>query len=171
MLKKNITYKDFNGNQVTDLFTFHITPAALVEMEAETPGGMGALLQTMQETQDGAVIMNVFKTMLKRSVGKISDNGKQFIQNDEILNEFIQSNAYSALLIELMQDEDLAATFFNSIMPEDLKEIVASLPNTEGTTYAPVPVEEPKKVLTRAEVIELTREELNAKLLDGWRIA
>ena len=38
------------------------------------------------------------------------------LRNEEILNEFRQSNAYSVLLIELISDEDFAATFFNSIM-------------------------------------------------------
>jgi hypothetical protein len=183
VLKKDITYKDFNGNQVTDQFCFNLSPADLMEIEAETPGGMAALLNRIQETTDGAVIMSVFKTLINRSVGKVSENGKQFIRNDEILNEFRQSNAYSALLIELIRDAEFGATFFNSIMPEGLDEIATSVaarveqaPTDErvpdgtygGARSIVTPTEE--KIITKAEAEAMDSVELVHKVQNGWII-
>jgi hypothetical protein len=187
VLKKNITYKDFNGNEVTDLFTFNLSPADLMEIEAETPGGMSALLAKITETTDGAVVMGVFKTLINRSVGKVSENGKQFLRNEEILNEFRQSNAYSVLLIELISDEDFAATFFNSIMPEGLDDVAKKIEaRTKTAPDAPLlreqvpdgsygqarsvvtPTEE--KVITKAEAEEMNDQELLAKVKNGWII-
>ncbi len=40
MLKKTITYEDFDGNQVTEDHFFHLSKADLVEMEVSQKGGM-----------------------------------------------------------------------------------------------------------------------------------
>ena len=173
MLKKDITYKTFTGEQVTDTFTFHLSPGVLLEIEAETQGGMEATLQRMQDTNDPGLIMNTFKKLISRSIGKISVNGKQFIQNDEVRNEFLQSNAYSALLLELIRDEAFAVTFFNGIMPEGLGELAEAAsrpagPQRERSVAENQPVQD--KVLTQEEALTLSHDELIAKMRDGFTI-
>ena len=174
MLKKDITYKDFNGNEVTDPFAFHLSPSTLLEIEAETPGGMEATLQRMQDTNDPALILNTFKKLITRSIGHVSENGKQFIQTDEIRNEFLQSNAYSALLLQLMRDEEFAATFFNAIMPEGLSDLAEAAskpaaPQRERTVAESTPVKE-ERVITKAEAETMDKDELLDKMKDGYTI-
>lgn len=174
MIKKDITYKDFNGNTVTDPFAFHLSPADLLEMEAETPGGVEAQLQRIRETQDGAEVWSFFKNLVTRSIGKVSPNGKQFIHNQEIQNEFLQSNAFSVLLLELVRNEETAAQFFNALMPEGLDQFEAATPadpqkvrHTAETT----PVQGlPDKVITKAEAEAMDADELLAKVKDGYEI-
>ena len=174
MLKKDITYKTFTGETVTDQFVFHLSPGVLLEIEAETPGGMEATLQRMQDTNDPALILNTFKKLITRSIGKVSVNGKQFIQNDEVRDEFLQSNAYSALLLELMRDEKFAATFFNGIMPEGLGELAEAAsrpagPQRERVVAEATPIRE-KKIITQDEAAAMDRDELLAKMKDGYSI-
>jgi len=184
VLKKNITYKDFNGNEVTDLFTFHLSPADLLEIEAETPGGMQAMMNTIAETNDTAVIMNVFKVLINRSVGKVSDNGKQFLRSEEILNEFRQSNAYSALLLEMIRDEEFAATFFNTIMPEGLDQIEVAVKGPDAPILRTTQPEDERapdgsyggargveeKIITQQEAREMSRDQLLNRVQSGWII-
>jgi len=174
VLKKDITYKTFTGETVTDQFVFHLSPGVLLEIEAETPGGMEATLGRMQDTGDPALILNTFKKLITRSIGKVSVNGKQFIQNDEVRDEFLQSNAYSALLLELMKDAEFAATFFNGIMPEGLGELAEAAsrpagPQRERVVAEATPIRE-EKVISQADAAAMDRDELLAKMKDGYSI-
>jgi len=175
VLKKDITYKTFSGVTVTDPFVFHLSPGVLLEIEAETPGGMAATLERMQKTNDPALILQTFKKLITRSIGKVSDDDKRFVQNDEIRDEFLQSNAYSSLLLELMRDEEFAATFFNAIMPEGLGELAEAAsrpsgPQRERVVAESTPVKEEEKTMTQLEAAAMDKDELLSKVKDGWTI-
>ena len=45
MLKKTITYTDFNGKQRTETFYFNLTKAEVAEMEATVDGGFSTMLE------------------------------------------------------------------------------------------------------------------------------
>ena len=44
MLKKTITYTDYNGNERTEDFYFNLTKAEVVEMEMSTSGGLTEMI-------------------------------------------------------------------------------------------------------------------------------
>ena len=44
MLKKTITYKDYNGTERTEDFYFNLTKAEVMEMEMSTSGGLARTL-------------------------------------------------------------------------------------------------------------------------------
>lgn len=173
MIKKSITYKDFNNNEVTDEFAFHLSPADLLEMEAETSGGIEAQLQRIQATQDPSEIWNFFKRLITRSIGKVSSNGKQFIHNDEVRDEFMQSNAFSVMLMEMVKDAEGAAKFFNALMPQgldDLEVAVADVQKQRHTAETTPISGPPDKVITKAEAEAMDADELLAKVKDGYEI-
>jgi hypothetical protein len=49
-----------------------------------------------------------------------SEDGKRFIKNDQLREEFTQTAAYDALFMELATDEDAAANFIQGILPKDM---------------------------------------------------
>ena len=49
--------------------------------------------------------------------GKKSPDGRRFIKNNEIREEFTQTEAYSIIFMELATDADKAAEFINGIIP------------------------------------------------------
>ncbi len=51
MLKREIAYEDFNGNQVTDIFYFNISKPELIELEVEHEGGFGAIIQNIVDSK------------------------------------------------------------------------------------------------------------------------
>lgn len=134
MLKKTITYTDFNGEKVSEDFYFNLSKAEIAEMELSHRGGFSAYLQQIIETEDGAQIIAAFKRILTTSVGQRSEDGRRFIKNEEITNDFLQSEAYSELFMELVTDGNKAAEFIQAIVPADMAEAVA-----DGSKLAAVP--------------------------------
>ena len=120
MLRKTITYTDFNGNERTEDFYFNLTKAELTEMEMVTDGGLTNKLQRIVDTNDTKSMIDTFKDIICRSYGVKSEDGKRFVKNDEIRNAFVQSEAYSELFMELVTDPEASAAFVNGIIPQNL---------------------------------------------------
>ena len=120
MLKKTITYTDFNGNERTEDFYFNLTKAEVMEMEMSTNGGMAEMIQRIVSAQDAPAIIKIFKDLVLKAYGQKSPDGKRFVKNNELREEFVQTEAYSQLFMELATDADAAAKFVNGIMPADL---------------------------------------------------
>jgi hypothetical protein len=120
MLKKTITYEDFDGNQRTDVFYFNLTKTELTEMETSVEGGMKNLLEKMVESEDVKEMFVFFKQIIVKSVGIKSDDGRRFMKSDEIANDFVSSAAFDSLFMELAQDANKAADFIKGMLPQDL---------------------------------------------------
>ncbi len=122
MLKRTITYEDYDGNTHTEDFYFNLSKAELIEIEASTPGGVAAKLEKISKDNNGAEIIKTFKDIILKSYGVKSEDGKRFIKSEEISKAFEETEAYSELFYELALDADKAAAFVNGIMPRKLIE-------------------------------------------------
>ncbi len=118
MLKKTITYTDFNGMERSEDFYFNLTKAEVMEMEMSTVGGLSEMIQRIIAAQDTPSIIKVFKDLVLKSYGEKSADGKRFIKTPEITEAFSQTEAYSVLFMELATDADAAAAFVNGIIPK-----------------------------------------------------
>lgn len=125
MLKKTITYTDYDGNERTEDFYFNLTKAEIMEMEMGTTGGMAEMLQRIVAAQDAPAIIKEFKDLVLRSYGQKSPDGKRFIKNDTLREEFSQTEAYSQLFMELATDAEAASAFVNAIVPNDVAKEMA----------------------------------------------
>ena len=120
MLKKTITFEDYNGVERKEDFYFNLSKAEIMEMELSTTGGLAEMIQKIVAAQDTPKLIKIFKDLVLRSYGIKSDDGRRFIKNDKLKEEFSQTEAYSILFMELATDADAAAKFVNGIMPADL---------------------------------------------------
>lgn len=118
MLKKTITYTDFNGMERNEDFYFNLTKAEVMEMEMSTVGGLSEMIQRIIAAQDTPSIIKVFKDLVLKSYGEKSADGKRFIKTPEIAEAFSQTEAYSVLFMELATNADSAAAFVNGIIPK-----------------------------------------------------
>ena len=118
MLKKTITYTDFNGNQRTEDHYFNLTKAEVVEMEMGVTGGYSEMIQRVVAAQDAPSIMKVFKEFIVKSYGIKSPDGLRFMKSEEITNNFLQTEAYSTLFMELCTNAEAAAAFVNAVVPK-----------------------------------------------------
>lgn len=124
MLKKTITYSDYNGNELTEDFYFNLSKAEVMEMEMRTPGGFAERITRIVAAQDVPSIIEIFKDLILKAYGKKSLDNKRFIKSKELSEEFSQTEAYSNLFMELATDADAAAAFINGILPADISKAV-----------------------------------------------
>ena len=122
MLKKTITYRDYNDVERTEDFYFNLTKAEIMEMEMSTSGGLGEMIKRIVAAQDAPAIIKIFKDLVLKAYGEKSPDGKRFIKTEEIQNNFAQTEAYSQLFMELATDADAAAKFINGIVPVDVSQ-------------------------------------------------
>lgn len=128
MVKKTITYNDYNGVKRTEDFYFNLNEAEVMEMELGVTGGMAEMIQRIVQAQDGPTIIQTFKDVVLRSYGVKSPDGKRFIKNDTLREEFSQTEAYSQLFMKLATDSKEAADFVNGIMPKKAEAAKSSIP-------------------------------------------
>lgn len=121
MLKKRITYTDYNGVERTEDFYFNLSKAELLEMEFSISGGLSEMLTKLIDTQDAPSIIAMFKDLVFKAYGEKSADGKHFVKSEELSTKFSQTQAYSDFYMELATDSKAAAEFVNGIMPDDLK--------------------------------------------------
>lgn len=143
MIRKEIQYKDLEGNNVVGEFWFHMSVAEMLEMEKEVEGGMKAVVQKIVDTEDETKVLPLLRDLISRSVGKKSSDGRRFLKTREDKSDLVDSDAYSKLMIELLTVPNAAVEFFNGVAPKDIHELAqkvaaqdTSSSSTEGT---PVP--------------------------------
>lgn len=122
MLKKTITYTNFNGEEIKEDFYFHLSKAEIMEMQLEQEGGLAERIQKIVDTKAVPQIMKVFKDIILRAYGVKSEDGKRFIKSAQLSEEFSQTQAFSDLFMELVTNPDAATAFINGIMPADLQQ-------------------------------------------------
>nr|DAE25262.1 MAG TPA: hypothetical protein [Siphoviridae sp. ctWWc42] len=125
MLKKTITYTDYDGVERTEDFYFNFTEAELMEWQLVTNGGLTSYVQKIVDAKDQPRLITLFKELLLKAYGVKSDDGRRFIKSEEISEEFSQNPAYSILYMELVTDDKVAADFVNGIIPAKLSEQVS----------------------------------------------
>lgn len=121
MYVKELEYTDFNGVKRKEKFYFNLTKAEILDMELGKTGGLTEYIQKILEAQDTPAIMTLFKTLLLKSYGVKSDDGRRFVKNDQVREDFEQTQAFSDLYMLLALDDNEASKFVNSIVPEDMK--------------------------------------------------
>ena len=99
-------------------------------MQMSTEGGLEKRIQKIVSSQNGKEIMALFKEIILKAYGVKSDDGKRFIKNQEVRDEFEQSEAYSELFMKLVTDADAAQKFINGIIPKDIANQIKENPAT-----------------------------------------
>lgn len=118
MLKKTITYTDYEDKERSEEFHFNLTKAEIVEMEVSKSGGLSQHLTSIVKSNDQGQIMATFKEIVLKSYGQIEPGGNRFIKSTELSTAFSQTEAYSELIMELATDANAAADFVKGIMPK-----------------------------------------------------
>lgn len=122
MIKKTITFEDFDGNTRTEDHWFHLTEAELSELELENYGGFNGLIRRMIETTDTPELTKLFKQLVLKSYGVKSADGGAFVKRGgELAKEFVDTAAFNALWTELIADPDKLNAFFVGILPKKLQ--------------------------------------------------
>lgn len=120
MIKKTVTYVDYNGVERTEDFYFNLTKAEVAEMEMSVEGGFSKMLEEIVASKDNVKIVNLFKQMVLKAYGEKSADGRRFMKSEEISKAFSETEAYSEIFMSLALNENEAAAFVNGIMPANI---------------------------------------------------
>lgn len=128
MLKKTVTYIDFDGNERTEDFFFNLTEQEIAEMELSTEGGLGNFINKAVAAKSQVELIELFKKLILAAYGVKSADGRRFVKNDAVREDFMSTQAFSDIYMELVQDADKASAFFNGIVPKEKNKAPVALP-------------------------------------------
>ena len=130
MVKKTVTYTDFNGNVRTEEKYFNLTQFELAEMDlgvSGVAGGLLGLLKQIVKTKDQKMIVEYVKKIVLMSYGEKSADGRQFVKSEEIRNGFAPTEAFSKIFMELANDDKKFVEFIKGILPKELLDKASEL--------------------------------------------
>ena len=133
MIKKTVTYTDYNGEQRTETFYFHYTEAEILDTDMSEEGSFADRIQRIIDAKDKTALMKLIKKFVIDAYGVKSEDGKRFMKNDELKTAFLECPAYSDIFMEMVTNDEIAAEFVNGVIPSTMKDRVAKLSNGKST--------------------------------------
>ena len=121
MLKKQVTYKDYDGNDKTVTLYFHLNKFEWLELETYTKGGLIENLKHAIETGNAKKTIDILKKIILRSYGEKDPETGSFEKSDDIAIRFSKTDAFSELFYELAYNEEAAQSFFMGLIPVELR--------------------------------------------------
>ena len=137
MLKKPITYKDWNDFERTEEHYFNLTKLEVAKMQESVKGGYDVQLKAIAAGMNGAGIIAFFEDLIKMSYGVKSEDGRRFMKSEEISRAFMETRAYDALFEEIVTDAKAAADFVNAVFPPDLIAEAKKVAESSGQRQIP----------------------------------
>lgn len=127
MIKKEITVDGFDGPE-TRTYYFHLTKAEVMSWVKETGGQLQKDLERVSKLDIGDDLTDLFEMIgrvLHRAVGE--REGKRFIKNSEIADDFVFSGALDAVLADLLERPDTIEQFTTGLFPAGVMTEAAKL--------------------------------------------
>lgn len=126
MIKQDITYTNFEGEQETETLYFHLNKVELMEMQVSEKRGLAQYITDIQKAENNKEIFRLFKEIVLRAYGERSEDGKKFIKNERLREEFEGSLAYEELMVKIVTEAVFASKFVNGIMPAGMADQIAA---------------------------------------------
>lgn len=121
MIKKTVKYEDFNGVERSEDLYFNLTKTELHNMNFKHYGTYAEQLQGIVDSKDIRLVTELFTEIITKAYGVKSEDGRNFRKSQELVDDFVSSAAYDALMNELLNDESAAAALFIGALPKDLQ--------------------------------------------------
>lgn len=149
MIKKDIEYTNFNGEEKTKTCYFNLSELELSEMsiDKELVERLQKYTSSSEDTEvNSEEIYNIYKELVLKSYGEKSEDGESFIKEDEngrpLSKAFKQTAAFEAMLLEITTNLDASIEFTKGILPAKVLAEVSAEIDTKVTEINAV---EPKK--------------------------
>ena len=105
MLKQQVTYEDFDGNTQSETLYFNLNRMELISFQKRYGSeNMENYINKLIEEKQIEPMYDLLNDFVLTAYGVRSEDGKRFIKNDEIREEFKQSLAYEALIEDFHDD-------------------------------------------------------------------
>ena len=132
MITREVTYIDYNDDEQTEKYYFDLTIPEMLELSFSSAGDIQSTLERLSNSRKVGEIFDIIQTLIFKSVGGKSDDGKRFVKNEEVLNDFKQSRGYESFLMKMMQDTEYASKFIEQLIPQDRIQQIAGVEKVDG---------------------------------------
>lgn len=116
MYTKEITYTDYRGVKRTEVFQFNFTEQELKEWAVSVEGGLSEYIKKIVEADNDKELIKLFKTLILKAYGVVSDDGRRFMKGGDITKAFKESPAFSSFFMECVNDSKTASEFINGLV-------------------------------------------------------
>jgi len=164
MLTRTVSYTTLDGEPAQDTLHFHFTQLRFLDFLTKygnTPGDFEARARSIIDSGNTRLIVHLLKDFVLSSYGIRTDDGKRFIQNDEVRETFEDSLAFEAVIMEFMTNVTAMIEFIKNVIPTDLAD---KLPEHFDTTIleavgepAPPALSDAERAATEAKIAELRK--------------
>ena len=121
MLKRPITYTDYDGNPATITAYFHLNKFEWLELETYTKGGLIENLENALETKNAKKTIDLLKKIILRAYGEKNPETGAFEKDDDRAIRFSKTEAFSELFYDLAYDEEKSKEFFLGLIPPEVR--------------------------------------------------
>lgn len=125
MFSRTFEYTGYDGQTHKDTWWFNLSEAELYKLELSNLGGMNGMMHKLLRESKPGEIVDLFERLILSAVGERSVDGRKFLKNEEIRQDFYQSKAYSDLFVELVKSGDKLAEFLRGAIPAEVAEALA----------------------------------------------
>lgn len=140
MVKKTITFTNFDGTEITKDFYFNISKMEFRVLDRKIPGGLENMINQIRNEKDEARLVDFLDMLILESYGEKGEDDR-FIKEDSrgrrLSSYFKVSEAWDVLFMNLINNEDELTEFLTGIVPKDIaegaREMVEKEKNGENT--------------------------------------
>lgn len=119
MLKKSITYVDYNGVERTEDFYFNLNKAETLGYIIRFEGGIESFIEKVVQEEDVKKLWDLWSDFILMCYGEKSSDGRRFIKSKELSEGFKQTEAYNNLVMELVSGKGADnAKFVNAVVAD-----------------------------------------------------
>lgn len=122
MFSREFEYTGYDGKPKKDTYWFNLSEAELYEIDLSSIHGFTGEMNRLLKEERTKEIVEAFKSIILGAVGTVSADGRKFIKNDDIREDFYRSKAYSQLFVELVSSGEKVAEFLKGAIPEEIRQ-------------------------------------------------
>lgn len=122
MFSRDFEYTGYDGQPKKDTYWFNLTEAELYEIDLSSIRGFTGEMTKLLKEERTKEIVDAFKSIILGAVGSVSADGRKFIKNEEIKEDFYRSKAYSQLFVELVSSGEKLAEFLRAAIPDEIRQ-------------------------------------------------
>lgn len=146
MIKRTITYKDFDDKERIEDAYFNLTKTEMIEFALDLPDSVSGAVDKKAEDMDMEKattkiasmlgtkgVFKFIKDLVLKSYGVRLEEGRRFAKVDEngrpLWIEFSQTLAFEAIMEEFMSDDIAAANFVKGLIPSNAADKITAISN------------------------------------------
>ena len=127
MIKKEIEFEKWDGTRTKKTFYFHLSKIAMARLNFSKKQGIEEWVKEAIKKEETLEILKTFEQLISVTYGVPHEDGEQFVQSEELSKAFMNTDAYSELVFELLNDVNAAAEFIKGIAPKDAQANIPDL--------------------------------------------